>query len=88
MTSNKDSKFVGLAFDEATKSPCLMKHGAVVVANGKIMATGFNNYRCQAKDGFLKGQCSCHAEMDCLRKMYYRSKLTHKSKRKVVQSLQ
>ena len=31
------------AFDEASKSPCLMKHGCVATMNGKIIGRGHNN---------------------------------------------
>ena len=40
-----------LALNEAMKSPLEKKHSALLVYNGKIIATGYNNY----KKGYIKG---------------------------------
>ena len=61
-----DMKFINEAAYEATKSPVLMRHGAVAVTNGKIMSRGYNNYRCTSKDKFINNTCTCHAEIACL----------------------
>ena len=45
------------------------QHGCVAVAGGQIIARGTNSYRCHSNDGYLKGTCSCHAEIDVLRKL-------------------
>ena len=42
--SNKDSVFITAAAEEAKNSPVLMRHGAVAVANGRIIAKGHNDY--------------------------------------------
>ena len=71
MLSNNDQKFINSAAFEAQKSPVLMRHGAVAVANGKIMGRGHNHYRNTSKDYFIKNTCTCHAEIACLRNMFY-----------------
>lgn len=40
--SNNEQSFINHALYEALKSPVLMRHGAVAVANGKIMGRGHN----------------------------------------------
>ena len=45
MLSNSDQTFINSAFNEALKSPVLMRHGAVAVVNRKIMGRGYNHYR-------------------------------------------
>ena len=52
-----DMKFVNYAANEAAKSPVLMRHGSVAVANGKIMGRGHNHYRCTSKDNFILHKC-------------------------------
>ena len=69
--SNNDFKYLSLAAEQANKSPVLMKHGAIAVTSGKITGRGYNNYRCYSNDGFINHTCSCHAEVDCLRNMFY-----------------
>lgn len=71
MISNTDYRFIVEATSQAMKSPVLMRHGAVAVSNGKIMGKGFNHYRSNSKDDFIKNTCTCHAEIACLRNMYY-----------------
>ena len=59
--SNKDSVFITAAAEEAKNSPVLMRHGAVAVANGRIIAKGHNDYRTNASTK-LMGEYTCHAE--------------------------
>ena len=66
--SNRDLRYIQLAGYEATKSIVGYKHGCVAVVSGKIVARGFNNYRTHSKDGLIAHACSCHAEIDVLRK--------------------
>lgn len=70
-TSNRDERFINIALEEAEKSNLMMQHGCVGVINGKIMARGFNSERSQSRDGLLKNSCSCHAEIDVLRKILH-----------------
>lgn len=66
--SNTDYRYISLACEEAIKSPVLYKHGCIAVVSGKIIARGYNNYRTYSKDGLIKNTCTCHAEVDVLRK--------------------
>lgn len=70
MLTNKDHAHIERAIHECRNSSMLMKHGCVVANGSKILATGHNHYRTQYNDGFTKQSCSCHAEMDALRKVY------------------
>ena len=71
MLSNTDHKFICNATEEALKSTVLMRHGAVAVANGKIVGRGHNHYRTSSKDCFINNTCTCHAEIAALRSMFY-----------------
>lgn len=71
MISSNDMKFINAAHHEALKSPVLMRHGSVAVANGKIMGRGHNHYRTCSKDQFISNTCTCHAEIASLRNMYH-----------------
>lgn len=71
MLSNNDMRYIMQAANEAEKSPVLMRHGSVAVANGKVRGRGHNNYRTYSKDAFIKNSCTCHAEIACLRNMFY-----------------
>jgi len=68
--NNKDEKFASIALNESSKSNMLHhQHGCVAVMGGKIIARGYNSDRCYSKDEFLKNTCSCHAEIDVMRKL-------------------
>lgn len=69
--SNNEQSFINHALYEALKSPVLMRHGAVAVANGKIMGRGHNHYRTYSKDHFISNTCTCHAEIASLRNMFH-----------------
>ena len=71
MLSNSDQTFINSAFNEALKSPVLMRHGAVAVVNRKIMGRGYNHYRSHSKDNFIVNSCTCHAEIASLRNMFH-----------------
>ena len=66
MASNKEQTFINAAFNQALLSPCQMRHGCVVVANGRILGKGYNHYRTKSSDKIING-CSCHAEMAAIR---------------------
>jgi len=70
--SNSDQTFINSAYNEALKSPVLMRHGAVAVVNRKIMGQGYNHYRSHSKDSFIVNSCTCHAEIASLRNMFHR----------------
>ncbi|MGA0093876.1 MAG: hypothetical protein ACO3J2_06235, partial [Chthoniobacterales bacterium] len=44
-----------------------MKHGCVVVKNGKIVGRGYNSSRSTSSDNFISNSPSCHAEIAALR---------------------
>lgn len=67
-----DMRYISLAMEEAQKSKVLMRHGALAVVNGKIMGRGHNHYRTNSKDHFIRNTCTCHAEIACMRDMFYR----------------
>jgi tRNA(Arg) A34 adenosine deaminase TadA len=68
MCSNSDLRFASAALEESQKSPLAYRIGCVAVVSGKVAARGHNHYRTYSKDGFIKNTCSCHAEIDVLRK--------------------
>ena len=71
MITNTDQRYLSMAANISRKSPVLMQHGSVAVASGKIMATGYNNYRTSSNDGFISNVCTCRAEVDVLSKLYH-----------------
>jgi tRNA(Arg) A34 adenosine deaminase TadA len=68
MLSNSDSRYMSLAIEEAQKSHISYQLGCIAVVSGKIVARGCNTYRTYSKDGMIGRACSCHAEIDVLRK--------------------
>ena len=66
--SKRDEHFANIAYNTATNSEMLFQHGCVCVMNGKVVSTGYNNYRTQCRTG-LVDSCSTHAEMDAIRKL-------------------
>jgi len=66
--SNTDQRYMSLATDQARMSCLNFRLGCVAVVSGKIVARGCNNYRTFSKDGMIGQTCSCHAEIDVLRK--------------------
>ena len=66
--SKKDAVYIAAAAEEAQYSPVLMRHGAVAVSNGRIIAKGHNNYRASSSTGLMSGY-TCHAECAVLHKL-------------------
>lgn len=79
--SCKDVSLASHAYAEAEKSPCLMKHGCIATVNGKIVGRGHNHYRTNSNDRFIHKMCSCHAEIDTIRNLYYSSKMNVKERK-------
>lgn len=70
--TNKDYQHALIAAKAAEHSTMASKHGCVATCgNGKVLATATNCIRSCSKEGFLDDQCSCHAEIHALRKLYY-----------------
>lgn len=72
-TTQNDERFVSVAAIEARKSHVRARLGCVAVSSGKVVAKGFNTYRTYSKDGMINKACSCHAEIDVLRKCLKRN---------------
>ena len=71
--TQNDERFVSVAAREARKSHVRARLGCVAVSSGKVVAKGFNTYRTYSKDGMINKACSCHAEIDVLRKCLKRN---------------
>ena len=69
--TKKDKSHIERAIYESRRSTMMMKHGCVIASGSKIVATGFNNLRTRFRDSFIEESCSCHAEIDALRKIYH-----------------
>lgn len=69
--SKKDLQYASLAADVAEQSLMTSRHGCVAVGNGKVLASATNCIRPHSNEGFIGDQCSCHAEVHALRKLYY-----------------
>ncbi len=65
--TNRDKRYIDVAFTASFDSNMLRKHGCCVVENNKVIGTGCNINRTQFKDNFIGLSCSCHAEMSALR---------------------
>ena len=75
--SNNDLNFMCLALEEAQRSPCKMKHGAIAVVKGHVIGRGYNHYRCNTRDGFVQDSCTCHAEIAAIRQAYHSADKSH-----------
>jgi deoxycytidylate deaminase len=85
MVSQKKEKIFYRALEEAEKSNMLFQHGCVATYGGKIIASGFNYHidvnQC---DLFLNDQCSCHAEMSVLKKIYLKNFMKKRKLHKIM----
>ena len=69
--SKRYQRFADMASIEAVKSPMLFQHGCVITKGKKVLFRGKNTLRNNSADGFIQDDCSCHAEVDALRRMYH-----------------
>lgn len=69
--TNRDEKYACLALHAANSSNMKYhQHGCIAVADGTILASGCNSYgSSSSKDKYLQNTCSCHAEVDVMRKI-------------------
>jgi tRNA(Arg) A34 adenosine deaminase TadA len=82
MLTNKQERIFSQSLNEATKSNMLFKHGCIATYGGHVIATGYNTHKTYSShDNFMNNQCSFHAEMDVLRKIYWRNPDRRKQKR-------
>ena len=73
--SNKKDKIYAKCLNIAKQSGLLFRHGCIATRGGKIIASGCNTYKAySSRDMFLDHVCSCHAEINVLRKIYHRYK--------------
>ena len=80
--SVKQQKIFSTSLYEAENSKMLLKHGCVATRGGKIIARGCNKTMLRdSTDGFIKEQCSCHAEIDVIRKICRTNYKRHKIRR-------
>lgn len=63
--SNQDKDFLRLAAKVAEHSDCSIRHGAVLVKNGRVLALGHNKKRNSSTCNDTKDY-TVHAERDCL----------------------
>ncbi len=69
--TNKHARMASLAYHESTKSPMFFRHGCVIAKGRKVVSHGFNNSRIKCKEGLISDtSCSCHAEVDAIRRVY------------------
>jgi len=69
MNTNKNmTHYINCAMEEAMKSDCRCKHGAVIVNNGKIISYGHNYERGYDDHGstFPNNKITRHAEQDAI----------------------
>jgi len=65
--TKKDYEFASKAYEYASLSPMMMQHGCVLVHNSRVISGGYNHYYAPSME--RKSYCSCHAEMDALRRL-------------------
>ena len=69
--TKKDYTMMERAIQMSHTSPMLMRIGCVIANGKKVAASGCNHYRTQYSDGITCETCSCHAEMDALRRLLH-----------------
>ena len=74
MVSQKKERIFYRSLEEAEKSDMLFQHGCIATYGGKIIATGYNCHKIRShNDLFTNDQCSCHAEINVLKKIYFKN---------------
>lgn len=69
--TNKHERMASMAFNEASKSTLLFQHGCVISRGRQVVSRGHNNSRTHCKRGLISDtSCSCHAEVDAIRRAY------------------
>lgn len=83
--SNKQSRLFDHCLDEAKESHLLFRHGCVATYGGKVIAKGCNTYKnYSSRDMFLDKCCSCHAEINVLRKIYNANRYNKRKLNKIM----
>ena len=76
--TNKEDKIYADCLEKAKQSSLLFKCGCIATYGGKRIASGCNTYKNYSRDMFLENTCTCHAEINVLRKMYHNIKKRRK----------
>jgi tRNA(Arg) A34 adenosine deaminase TadA len=76
LTSKMESVF-SLCLNEASKSNLLFRHGCIATYGGKIMCKGCNTTT-SSTDNFIRNSCTCHAEINVLRRMFQKYQRQYK----------
>jgi len=85
MISQKKEKIFIRSLEEAEKSNMQFQHGCIATCGGKIIASGFNCHKGrQQNDLFLNDQCSCHAEINVLKKIYFNNFMKRRKLHKIM----
>ena len=79
LTSKMESVF-SLCLDEASKSNLLFRHGCIATYGGKIMCKGCNTTT-SSTDNFIRNSCTCHAEINVLRRMFQKYQRQYKEEK-------
>ena len=69
MLSSKMENIYAQCLDQASKSNLLFRHGCIATYGGKIICKGCNTHT-YSTDNFIKNNCTCHAEIYVLRRLY------------------
>ena len=77
--SKKDYKFIDVATNLAKNSPCFCQHGCVLVQNGRIIGSGYNNYNVS---NHSTSNNSSHAEVCAIGQYFKVGKVEVKFKEK------
>lgn len=75
MLSRKQEQLFSSSLSSAEESKMSFKHGCVATYGGHVIATGCNTRKSYSSNDYFiqENQCSCHAEMTVLRKIYHRN---------------
>ena len=89
MLTKKQDKLFSSSLGEAEQSTMAFRHGCIATYGGHIIASGYNtskNY--SSRDIFIQeSQCSCHAEMNVLRKIYYKNREKKHKRNRIMRRL-
>jgi tRNA(Arg) A34 adenosine deaminase TadA len=79
LTGKMESVF-SLCLNEASKSNLLFRHGCIATYGGKIMCKGCNTTT-SSTDNFIRNSCTCHAEINVLRRMFQKYQRQYKEEK-------
>lgn len=69
MLTAKMENIYALCLSQAAESHLLYRHGCIATYGGKIICKGCNTTT-YSTDDFIKNNCTCHAEINVLRRLY------------------